>query len=97
MAKEYSTRPSSLLGLTEDSFAAWCLDEVTYLWGTHVEAEVAQSGEKMKNPDQRLAAKHRTLSSLLFDGDTEDGKGEVAAAPKGRFRDPASMMGGKRG
>jgi hypothetical protein len=90
MAKEYSQRPSSLLGLADDSYAAWCVDEVAYIWGRHVEGSMAEAEAKAKGDTAKFAARQRALSSLLAGPVSEDQE----KTTKGRFRDPASFLNG---
>lgn len=43
MAKAYNQRPSTILGVENDEYTAYCVDEATWLWGSHVEAEVHEA------------------------------------------------------
>lgn len=43
MAKAYNQRPSNLLGVLDDEYTAFCLDEATWLWGSHVEGELQEA------------------------------------------------------
>lgn len=96
MSVEYSSRPSELVGLSDDPYAAWCLDEATFLWGRHVEGSMDEASAKAKSSHQKHQARLRVLQNLLTPKPIEE---EEAEAPKGRFRDPAAMMkgGAKRG
>ena len=77
-ATTWGVRPSSLAGI-EDSYRAYCFDEVVHAWGTFVENEI-QSIEG-DNPKRVAADRERRLNVLL-------GLGEK----KGQFADPASLF-----
>ena len=82
MAKEYSSRPSQLLGI-EDPYSAWCLDDAVYAWGTHVEAELKRATTGAKN-EAEAKRKHDAVWNKLFRGE--------GGPDTNQFRDPMSVM-----
>lgn len=39
MAQSYQQRPSSLLGLTDDPYVAYCIDQAVLLAGSHAKSD----------------------------------------------------------
>lgn len=58
VAKAFKQRPSDLLGISEDEWMAWCVDEVVWTWGVYVEAEIRKA-EKGKRQDTGKGAQKR--------------------------------------
>jgi hypothetical protein len=87
MAKEFRCKPSSLLGLEADPYAAWCFDEACFMFGRQVENELATATQHAKNDQEhhfhRSAALRRVLS---------DGPERPQEAPRGMFRDPRELL-----
>lgn len=80
--------PSSLLGLTQGSYEAYCFDEAIWYFGTIVtnELEKAEAGtrKKVKGANKAQAARESALKKFL------DEKGDGTT---GRFADPAAFFG----
>lgn len=109
MSEKYSQRPSELLGLSSDPYTAWCIDEVAYLWGQYVESEVknaAKNAKKKAEAERKAAMK---MTQLMRDPMEEEEEMERQAAAStsetpprrqrhaGKFRDPATLFGGRTG
>lgn len=86
MAETYHCRPSALLGV-EDPYSAWCLDEVSYTWGTSVESAVERARTSVDDAQQGFQLATAELTRLLRDPEADQEQVEVVAP--GRFRDPA--------
>jgi hypothetical protein len=97
MSKDWTQRPSSLLGI-DDPYAAWCVDEVVYLFGNYCEGEMDQAEHRTKQQAAKGPARARTLANILNGTNSvqEDEAGQTkelpAPATAGRFRDPAAMF-----
>lgn len=87
MAQEYNQRPSALVGLSDDPYAAYCLDEAVYIWATHVERELDMSSKGAKNDKVALQKRQRKLTMLMIDD-----KGGETQASTPMFRDPAARF-----
>jgi len=53
-----------LIGLT-DAYLSYCLDEVIYIWGTYVENQIDEAGDKGKKPEDRQQNRNKRLGELL--------------------------------
>jgi len=84
MAKEWHQTPAQLMGVTDDPWVAWCLNEAVFMFGRHVEYAMDTAEKGMTKAEQRSAARQRALDHALG---TQSAKGT-----KGRFRDPADMF-----
>lgn len=89
MAKEFRSLPSDLLKIG-DPYIAYCLNEACYMWGTYVDNEVNEVGEK---PDRKMKdimrkRQHR-LTQLVTSPE------DLTAQSTKKFRDPAEVMGRK--
>lgn len=96
MARQFNTSPANLLGI-EDPFAAYCFNEIAYMWGVHVETELQEATQRIKpkdDPDGLRAenAAKDTLTRLL--GLTDSVSPATFEGEKGKFRDPMEMLGG---
>lgn len=85
VAKAYSQRPSSLVSV-RNSWLAYCLDSACFLFGSHVEVELAKIEGKTQAERERNAKAR--LTRLLSD-EQQDGTFDA-----GSFADPALFMGG---
>lgn len=65
----------------DDPYSAWCLDEVVYLWGTHVESEIERASQEGKDEKQKRN-KINLAWKRLFHEESED------AQSGGNFKDP---------
>lgn len=92
MAKEYHQRPSHLLGIADDDYTAYCLDEACFLWGSHVEGELEEAGANAKKPEEAKRKRQMKFKQLLTPRNEEG----VQEAPK-QYRDPAEMLKKKGG
>jgi hypothetical protein len=88
MAQEYQCRPSSLVGIEDDPWLSWCLDEATYLWGRHLDSQVKEASQKGKTDKARQANAQRELTKWLSD------PSRTEQVVQGRFRDPAMLLKG---
>lgn len=95
---QYHVKPSELLGL-DDPYVAWCLDEATYMWGSHVDHEVDRAGHKKQKGEDALKNKRLLTLNRLLDAEemplsVSEPVAETpnADVPKGKFRDPATMF-----
>lgn len=72
--------PSTILGLTEGSYEAYCLDEAVWAFGSKIDSEVEKAGHKRQKGEAAMqAARKRVLDRYL--------KGPNA---KGMYRDPVA-------
>lgn len=94
MSRQYRVRPAALAGVS-DPYAAYCLDEAVYAFGTYVEAELNESAKGAKNEKAAQRKRMMRIQSLLRDdeGPEASGKAPVQPAPT-KFRDPASVLTG---
>lgn len=83
MAEQFQTTPSSLLGL-DDPYTRYCLDEAVYIWGRHVENELAKATEGAKTDESRKR-KYNQAWNKIFNQEKEPGAEQ-------QFRDPFDMM-----
>lgn len=65
MASQFQSRPSELLGVS-DKYAAYCLDEAVYFFGSHVESELHRVAAGKKSEEAARARKDM-LTQLLYD------------------------------
>lgn len=88
VAKAYNQRPSDLLGVIDDEYTAFCLDEATWLWGSHVEGQLSEATRPQ--PSGKDAAKRVTEEKQMKAaveaafrkmGITKDDGSENKAAP----------------
>lgn len=72
--------PSTILGLTEGSYEAYCLDEAVWAFGSRIDSEVEKAGHKRQKGEAAMqSARKRVLDRYL------KGTGD-----KGRYRDPVA-------
>lgn len=83
-AKGWGVRPSQLLGLEDDSYVAYCVDEAIGRWGNFVKGRMEEVTERAKNP--KAAQRKQDLEFHRLFADELDGK------TKGRFRDPVDVL-----
>lgn len=77
--------PSSLMGVEQGSYEAYCLDEAVIYFGMTVQNDLEKVGHKPSKEERKAeAARKRYLEKLLSDDEKEKGSG---------FADPASMFG----
>lgn len=89
MGKQYRQRPSQLVGVS-DSYAAYCLDEAVYFYGTYVESELhnAVKGITDDKDGKKAEQKHRqTLHMLLSQDDIPENPQETGVN-SGYVHDP---------
>lgn len=74
MARQYRSRPSALLHVSDvDPYAAYCFDEVVYVFGTYVEAQLNDAEKGARSDKQRSNKRMMRLQTLLRE-DTEEKK-----------------------
>lgn len=103
MAEQYRKRPSELLGLSDDPYSAYCLDEACYLWGAHVETELEMASrdpkdlnrKEVKSAQNRRQLVYRRLMEGVEAGGPTASSVEEKKTTSGRFRDPALLVGKK--
>lgn len=75
------SRPSQLLGLSPDSYEAYCFDEAVWYFGSTVSAELEKAGQKKsKGQGKTESARKRVLLKYL------GGKAEQ------QYADPAAFF-----
>lgn len=75
--------PSLILGLTQGSYEAFCLDQATWYFGTTIQSELDKVGQKrQKGQASNEAARKRLIEKYLG---TEN--------QKNQFADPAVLFG----
>lgn len=84
-AQAVHVRPSDILGLTPDSYEAYCLDEAVIFFGITVEGKLDQAGHRPSKEERKAKAARERVLDKLFNAD-DDKK------PSG-FADPAAMFG----
>lgn len=47
-----------MMGVLDDEYTAYCLDEATWLWGTHVEGKIQEVTQPVRSGQEQ--AKHQT-------------------------------------
>lgn len=97
MSQAWYKRPSELMDV-HDPWTAWCLDEVTYLFGKTVENAMDEAEQNAKGKAAKLAARSRAMEMAMSarseDSFSLDHKDQPAAPPPkpGAFKDPASLL-----
>lgn len=86
MAMEYKTRPSDLMGVQDDPYTAYCLDDATRLWGRWVEAQLEEAQEQASSPSLKKSARVSRFNTIMMD------PAETKAPGKSGFRDPAMLI-----
>jgi hypothetical protein len=77
--------PSQLLGLTPGSYEAYCLDQAVWYFGSTVNSELEQAGQKKsKGQGRSEAARKRVLAKYLSTG---------SDPVKQQYADPAALFG----
>lgn len=83
-AKDSNRSPSSLIGLIEGSYEAYCYDQAAWYVVNTVQNEVDKVGEKKaKGQAAQESAKNRKLRQMLGQGDT---------TAKGQYADPSALF-----
>lgn len=93
MAKEFSARPSQVVGV-RDSYLAFQIDRAVWVFGTSVvhdmdqaESQITERDPKAKSPALRAAR------LAIFNRYMDDGTENQEQRPTpGRFADPRAMM-----
>lgn len=81
-AQSLRTQPSKILGLTEGSYEAYCLDQAVWYFGSQVQHDLEQAGQKRaKGQSKTEAARKNMLDKYL--GKKPAGSG---------FADPAAFF-----
>jgi hypothetical protein len=84
-AQAVGVRPSNLLGLKENTYEAYCLDEAVIYFGMTLQNRLEQAGHKPSKEERKAeAARKRILDQVLSEEDEKKGSG---------FADPAAMFG----
>jgi hypothetical protein len=89
MAQTYGCRPSELLGV-EDPYSSWCLDEVTFTWGSTVDSSVERARSSVDDPAHGNDAATAELNRILSQPREKEQDEVEAPAPRGVFRDPVA-------
>lgn len=94
MSKEWKERPSSLLGLSEDAYVSYCVDEAVFMFGRYVESAMHEAEEATKNAKQKAAARQRALTTILTSSaPPKDGEQQALPPPDTKqYRDPAAVF-----
>lgn len=91
MAKEYRSRPSELVGIHDDPYTAFCLDEAVTMFATHVENELRRVSENTKQSPKTAANRRRMVLMNLLKDDlpplTREGWAQMpqSTKPTGKF------------
>lgn len=75
------------MGLTDDPYVAYCLDEATWMWGRYVEQKLSESKKDAKNEQVAKQRVQMAVKELFGDDATEGQK-------RSGFKDPAAIFGG---
>ena len=84
-AKAVGARPSTLLGLKENTYEAYCLDEAVIYFGMVLESRLEEVGHKPSKEERRARAARERLLDLILGEEDEKGK-------ESGFADPALMF-----
>lgn len=68
MAKTYGKAPAELLGIADD-YTSWCLNEVVFTWGMHVESELHKAEKGTKTVEEAVSRRTAVLQALLAIGE----------------------------
>jgi hypothetical protein len=96
MSEQYKTRPSNLLGI-DDPYAAFCVDEAIYIWGSYVDSELDKVGDRDMDRkakaklEQRRNARQQRYEQLMAGHSINRQRFGVSGAPQ-QFRDPMSLF-----
>ena len=98
MSRKLRCRPSQLVNIY-DPYAAYCLDEATYIWGTHVEIELENSTrDKKENKEAKKAIEkrqNRFQALMVEDEEVDPSKPQIKSpTSRKRFKDPADLFKG---
>lgn len=75
MAKEWCVRPSELLGLSEDTYTSFCVDEAIYAFGSSIENELASMTKYKTESDKAFnRRKQQAMNRWLEIEPGEDSK-----------------------
>ena len=83
-AKTWGQQPSELLGLEPGSYQAFCFNQVVFLYGSAVTAEVEGIPWGKNDTSEKMAAKRERALRKMLSLETGD--------QTGQFRDPASKF-----
>jgi hypothetical protein len=86
MATEYMTRPSDLMGVEDDPYTAYCLDDATRLWGRWVERQLDEAEQQAPSPSMKKSARVSRFNTIMLDPKDTQTPG------KSGFRDPAAFV-----
>lgn len=76
--------PSSLIGLTEGSYEAYCFDQAAWYFGSIITQELNQAGQKKQKGEAQVeAARKRVLDKFLK---------KPHAAQAQQFADPSALF-----
>lgn len=83
-AKSIGATPSSLVGVEQGTYSAYCLDEAVIYFGLVLEARLDEAGHKPSKEERRAkAARDRVLQRVLGEVEENSGSG---------YADPATMF-----
>lgn len=75
--------PSSILGLEQGSYEAYCLDEAVIFFGMTLESKLENAGHKPGKEERRAQAIREKILDQVFGNEQ----------PTSGFADPAAMFG----
>lgn len=84
-AKSLGVTPSSILGIEQGTYPAYCLDEAVIFFGLTLESMLEKAGQKPSKEERRVMRARESLLEKVLGDDDEPKKN------KG-FADPALMM-----
>jgi hypothetical protein len=99
MSKDWRTPPSVLLGIENDPYKAWCINEIVHTFGRYCENAMIEAQNAVKDSKHHAQARKAALDRILNskptpskDKSSKPATSKRARPPRGQFRDPASMF-----
>ena len=67
MAKEWGCRPSALLGLSDDDFTAYCVDEAIFAFGQAIESDLGSMKQNRKESSEAFSSRKQNRFTQLLE------------------------------
>ena len=67
MAKAWGCRPSVLLGLSDDAYIAYCVDEAIFAFGTAIESDLGSMKQNKKESGEAFARRKQNRFNHLLE------------------------------
>jgi len=71
MAKVWGCRPSVLLGLSDDDFIAYCVDEAIFAFGTAIESDLNSMRQNKKESSEAFARRKQNRFTHLLEAHSD--------------------------